>query len=96
MVDLGLQGSISSHHLVLAPECFTLEPSENRAQADLDAYAAVFAQISPETNEEPEMVTKAPHNAPVDRIDEAAIDDPEPWAMTWRAFLGMHQRAAEV
>ena len=77
MVDLGLQGSISSHHLVPATECFTLEPSESRAQVDLDAYAAVFAQISPEANDKSELVTRAPHNAPVHRIDEAAIDDPE-------------------
>jgi glycine dehydrogenase subunit 2 len=32
-------------------------------------------------------VKTAPHNQSIDRVDEERIDDPDKWAMTWRAYL---------
>jgi glycine dehydrogenase subunit 2 len=32
-------------------------------------------------------VKTAPHNQAIHRIDDEAMNDPERWAMTWRAFL---------
>ncbi len=90
VVDYGLQGYFTSHHPMLVPEPFTLEPSESWSKADLDEYAAVFARIADEAREDPEMVRNSPHNAPIHRIDEAAIDDPERWAMTWRGYRRKH------
>ena len=86
MVDFGLQGYFTSHHPVLVPEPFTLEPSESWAKDDLDEYAAVFEHISREAHEDPEFVRNSPYACPIHRIDEAAIDDPERWAMTWRGW----------
>ncbi|MCC6315381.1 MAG: aminomethyl-transferring glycine dehydrogenase subunit GcvPB, partial [Thermomicrobiales bacterium] len=51
IVDYGLQGYFTSHHPMLVPEPFTLEPSESWSRADLDEYAAVFEQVSREAHE---------------------------------------------
>ena len=51
-------------------------------RADLDEHAADFARVSREAREEPELLTSAPHSAPVRRIDEAAISDPKRRATT--------------
>jgi glycine dehydrogenase subunit 2 len=90
IVDFGLQGYFTSHHPVLVPEPFTLEPSETYAKDDLDEYAAVLGQISKEAHEDPDLVHAAPHASTIGRIDESAVDDPDRWAMTWRAFKRKH------
>jgi glycine dehydrogenase subunit 2 len=86
MVDFGLQAFFTSHHPVLVPEPFTLEPGESLSKADLDENVAVLRQIADEAYADPEMVKTAPHAGAVHQIDEAAVDDPERWAMTWRAY----------
>jgi glycine dehydrogenase subunit 2 len=96
MVDFGLQGYFTSHHPVLVPEPFTLEPAESYAKDELDEYADVFTQIAQEARDDPAHVQNAPHNAPIHRIVEEAIDDPAQWAMTWRGWKRKHGQAAEV
>jgi len=86
MVDFGLQGYFTSHHPVLVPEPFTLEPSETWSKADLDEYGAVFNHIDGEARSDPETVRNAPHSASVRRIHEDAVDEPDQWAMTWRGW----------
>jgi glycine dehydrogenase subunit 2 len=87
LVDYGLQTYHTSHHPVLVPEPFTLEPTESLSKADLDEYAAVFGQVSDEARSDPEMVKTSPHNSSTHRVDEDALDDPDRWAMTWRGYL---------
>ncbi len=91
----GCRAYFTSHHPVLVPEPFTLEPSETYAKDDLDEYAAVLGQISKEAYEDPEVVRSAPHASSTGRIQEDAINSPEQWAMTWRAWKRKHgaQRA---
>ena len=38
----------------------------------------------------PELVKSAPHNQPIRQIKGDWLDDPEKWAMTWRAYLRKH------
>ena len=40
--------------------------------------------------ENPEKVKNAPHNSVVHKIDHSTLDDPEKWAITWRAYLKKH------
>jgi glycine dehydrogenase subunit 2 len=84
--DYGLQPYETSHHPVLVPEPMTLEPTEMLARADLDQIAAVLADIASEARADPETVRTAPHRGVVGPLDESAADDPERWAMTWRAL----------
>jgi glycine dehydrogenase subunit 2 len=90
IVDFGLQGYFTSHHPVLVPEPFTLEPSETYGKDDLDEYAAVLTEISKEAHADPDFVRSAPHASTIHKIEEGAVDDPARWAMTWRAFVRKH------
>jgi glycine dehydrogenase subunit 2 len=92
IVDFGMQAYTTSHVPMLVPEPFTLEPSESQSKADLDEYVAIFSELSREAREEPDVVRSAPHAVAVGQVDEAAIDDPARWAMTWRGL--QRKRAA--
>ncbi len=90
MIDFGFH-MWSSHHPFIVPEPFTLEPTESYSKAELDEYIAGLAKVSQEAYENPEMVKNAPHNSVVHKIDTSWLDDPEKWAVTWRAYLKKHQ-----
>jgi len=77
----------TSHHPWLVPEPFTPEPGETYSKQDCDYWAAVLRHISSEAYPNPEIVKTAPHNSTIHRIKEEALDDPQKWAMTWRAYL---------
>ena len=76
----------TSHHPFVVPEPFTLEPTESYSRADLDEYAAILASVAREAREDPEIVRTAPHRSTIHAIDHAVLDDPEKWAVTWRAY----------
>lgn len=76
----------SSHHPFLIPEPFTLEPTESYSRAELEEYAAILAEVAREAREEPETVRTAPHRQTVHRISHDDLDDPQRWAVTWRAY----------
>jgi glycine dehydrogenase subunit 2 len=48
-----------------------VEPTETETKQTLDAFAAAMQAIAREAAEDPEIVTTAPHNAPITRLDEA-------------------------
>jgi len=76
----------TSHHPFVVPEPCTLEPTETPSKDNLDEYVAVIAHVAEEARTNPELVKSAPHNSTVHSIDHAPLDDPEKWAMTWRAY----------
>jgi glycine dehydrogenase subunit 2 len=85
--DFGVASYFPSHEPWIVPEPATLEPSESYSRADLDTYAEIMAQISREAYEDPETVLGAPHRSTVHKMDPAPHDDPERWALTWRAYV---------
>lgn len=85
--DFGVASYFPSHEPWVVPEPVTLEPSESYSRADLDEYAEIMAEISREAYEEPETVLGAPYRSTVHQMDQAPHDDPERWALTWRAYL---------
>jgi glycine dehydrogenase subunit 2 len=87
MVDYGIQSYWKSHHPWIVPEPFTPEPCETYSKADIDYWAAVLSQISKEAYTNPEIVKTAPHNQTIAKINEAPLNNPKKWAMTWRAYL---------
>jgi glycine dehydrogenase subunit 2 len=74
----------------------TLEPSESYSRADLDEYAEILAEVSREAYEDPETVKASPHRSTVHQLDQAPHDDPERWALTWRAYQRKRRGAATV
>lgn len=47
-----------------------VEPTETESKQTLDAFAAAMKAIAQEARENPELLTKAPHTAPIRRTDE--------------------------
>jgi glycine dehydrogenase subunit 2 len=86
MVDFGFH-LWSSHHPWVVPQPFTIEPTESYSKAELDEYLAGLEKTVHEAYENPGKVKNAPYQSVVHKIDHHPLDDPERWAVTWRAFL---------
>lgn len=89
MADFGFH-LWSSHHPFIVPEPFTIEPTESYSKAELDEYVEGLKRVVKEAYNDPDKVKNAPHNSVVHKIDESTLDDPEKWAITWRAYLKKH------
>jgi len=76
----------TSHHPFVVPEPMTLEPTESYSRQDLDEYITILKHIANEAYTNPEIVHTAPHNSTVHKIDQESFDDPDAWAVTWRAY----------
>ena len=76
-----------SHHPFVVPQPFTIEPTESYSKEELDEYLDGLRHVVQEARTEPETVKSAPHNSVVHKNDESSLDDPEQWAVTWRAFI---------
>jgi glycine dehydrogenase subunit 2 len=49
-----------------------IEPTESVGRADLDAFVEAMKDIDREAQEDPDLVTGAPHSTRIGRLDEAA------------------------
>jgi glycine dehydrogenase subunit 2 len=90
MVDFGFH-MWSSHHPFIVPEPFTLEPTESYAKTELDEYIAGLQTVSEEAHKNPDDLKNAPHHSVVHKIDNSWLDNPQKWAVTWRAYLKKHK-----
>ena len=71
---------------LIVEEGMLIEPTETESLETLDAFADALIAIAAETETSPELVTSAPHSAPVRRLDEAkAARQPN---LRWRAMTG--------
>ena len=69
-------------------ESMLIEPTETESLETLDAFADALDAIAAEAEREPELVTGAPHTAPVRRLDEAgAARNPN---LRWRPAPGQY------
>ena len=83
-----------SHHPFVVPQPFTIEPTESYTKDELDEYLDGLRHVVQEARTEPEIVKSAPHNSVVHQNDESILDDPDKWAVTWRAFIKKHGKDA--
>jgi len=84
--DFGVATYFASHEPWVIPEPMTLEPSESYSRADLDEYAEIIGTVAREAYEDPDTVLSSPHRSTVHKLDLEPHDDPERWALTWRAY----------
>jgi glycine dehydrogenase subunit 2 len=56
---------------LIVDEALLIEPTETETKETLDRFAGVVAEILKEAREDPEIARRAPHIAPVRRLDEA-------------------------
>jgi glycine dehydrogenase subunit 2 len=86
VVDYGVQSYFKSHHPWIVPEPFTPEPCETYSKADIDYWAAVLQKVCEEAYEDPELVKSAPHRSSNHKENPGVFNNPEKWAMSWRAY----------
>ena len=87
MVDFGVDAFWLSHEPWVVAQPFTPEAGEMWSKEDIDYWIAVLKQISDEAYSDPEIVKSAPHNQAIGKLGPDSLDDPDRWAMTWRAHL---------
>jgi glycine dehydrogenase subunit 2 len=87
MTDFGLDAYWLSHEPWVVPEPFTPETGETWSKEEIDYWALVLKHISEEAYSNPEIVMNAPHNQAISKIKDESINDPDKYAMTWRAYL---------
>ena len=86
MVDYGLQQYMESHIPRLVDEPMTLEPSESLSLEDLDEYVDAIQTMSDKAYSDPETFRGGPYNGAIPNHDASQYNDPDRWALTWRAF----------
>jgi glycine dehydrogenase subunit 2 len=91
MVDFGFH-MWSSHHPFIVPQPFTLEPTESYSKVELDEYIAGLKRVVEEAYDNPEIVKSAPHRSVVHKLNTDTLDDPDKWAITWRAYLKKNRK----
>jgi len=91
MADFGFH-LWSSHHPFVVPEPFTIEPTESYSKEEIDEYIEGLRKVAEEAYENPERIKNAPYNSVVHKIDHSTLDDPDRWAITWRAHLKKQKR----
>jgi glycine dehydrogenase subunit 2 len=69
LMDYGIHPPTNYFPLIV-PEALLIEPTETEDKATLDNFIEVMKTIAKEAHENPELLTSAPHNTPVGRVDE--------------------------
>ncbi|MEQ8307979.1 MAG: aminomethyl-transferring glycine dehydrogenase subunit GcvPB [Hoeflea sp.] len=86
MADYGIDPWWMSHEPWIVAEPFTPEAGELWSKQDIDQWIGVLAQIVQEARETPDLVKSAPHRQAIAQVDGSVFEDPDAWAMTWRAW----------
>lgn len=86
MVDFGVDAFWMSHEPWIVPQPFTPEAGEMWSKEDIDYWIAVLKHVCEEAYSNPELVKSAPHNQSIRKLGPESLDEPERWAMTWRAY----------
>ena len=70
IIDYGFH-PLTVYFPLIVEGAMLIEPTETETKQTLDAFAAAMNAIAREAAETPELVTSAPHNTPITRLDEA-------------------------
>ena len=91
MGDYGIPWFWSSHHPWVIPEPMTLEPCESFTKEEIDQYCQVVATCAEEAAQTPQILKNAPYNTAMHRrVREEELDNPDKWAITWKAYKRKH------
>jgi glycine cleavage system P protein (glycine dehydrogenase) subunit 2 len=69
LMDYGFHPPTNYFPLIVH-EALMIEPTETESKDTLDAFAEALLHIAEEAKTHPDLLTSAPHNAPVGRLDE--------------------------
>lgn len=86
MVDYGVDAFWMAHEPWIVPHPFTPETGEMWSLEDIDYWIAVLRSVCEEAYKDPDTVRRAPLNQAIAKVKIDDLDDPNRWAMTWRAW----------
>lgn len=69
LIDHGFHPPTNYFPLIV-PEALMIEPTETESRETLDAFVDALRRIAVEAIEDPALLTTAPHDAPIGRLDE--------------------------
>lgn len=69
LIDYGFHPPTNYFPLIVH-EALMIEPTETESKQTLDAFADALLKIAEEAHTDPELLTNAPHDTPVGRLDE--------------------------
>ena len=69
LLDFGVH-SPTNYFPLIVPEAMMIEPTETESKETLDEFGEIMKQIAQEAIDDKELVTSAPHNTIVRRLDE--------------------------
>ncbi|MCI0710144.1 MAG: aminomethyl-transferring glycine dehydrogenase subunit GcvPB [Chloroflexi bacterium] len=69
LMDYGIHPPTNYFPLIV-PEALLIEPTETESKEMLDQFCDVMLKIAQEAKDDPELLHKAPHKAPIRRVDE--------------------------
>ncbi len=69
LIDYGFHPPTNYFPLIVH-EALMIEPTETESQQTLDKFADALLKIAAEARSNPDLLTSAPHNTPVGRLDE--------------------------
>lgn len=69
LLDYGYHAP-TTYFPLLVPECLLIEPTETESKEQLDSFVQAMASIHQEIQNDPDLVTHAPHTLPVKRLDD--------------------------
>ncbi len=69
LLDYGIHSPTVYFPLIIK-ECMLIEPTESESKKTLDRFIAVMKKIIEEVNSDPQLIKDAPHQMPLQRLDE--------------------------
>jgi glycine dehydrogenase subunit 2 len=69
LIDYGFHPYTTSFPLIV-PGALMIEPTESESREELDLFIDAMRQIAREAEENPDLVTSAPHSTRISRLDE--------------------------
>jgi glycine dehydrogenase subunit 2 len=69
LIDYGFHPPTNYFPLIV-PEALMIEPTETESLETLDGFAEAMLKIAEEAHTDPDLLHKAPQNAPLRRLDE--------------------------
>lgn len=70
LLDFGVHAPTVYFPLIVK-EAMMIEPTESESKSSLENFSSILEKIDDEINEDPALLTNAPFNTPVRRLDEA-------------------------
>ncbi|MDH7564475.1 MAG: aminomethyl-transferring glycine dehydrogenase subunit GcvPB [Candidatus Bathyarchaeota archaeon] len=87
LLDYGVHAPTMYFPLIVE-EALMIEPTETAEKEEIDRFVDSLRMVCEEARSNPKIVTGAPHNTAVTRLDEVKASHPKTMALSWK----MHQK----